>query len=67
MDRDEDGALGPVEGALSIYMKEMHELQAPQMPEVVSMRTLLFLIHLIRDSSGVGRNSTRHSRELPTF
>ena len=32
---DEDGALAPVEGALSQYLKDMHELQNERMPEVV--------------------------------
>jgi L-asparaginase len=49
MDQDEDGALAPVEGALSKYMKEMHELQAPPMPEVVLHEYSPFL-----DSSDLG-------------
>ena len=49
MDQDQDGALAPVEGALSKYMKEMHELQSPQMPEVVLHEYSPFL-----DSSDLG-------------
>lgn len=34
-DPSKGGALAPVEGALSKYMREMNELQAENMPDVV--------------------------------
>jgi L-asparaginase len=45
---DKGGALAPVEGALSKYMKEMNELNADHMPEVILHEYKPFY-----DSSGI--------------
>jgi L-asparaginase len=48
-DPDQGGALAPVDGALSSYLRDMKELDADHMPEIV-----LHEYHPFYDSSDLG-------------
>ncbi len=50
-DPSQNGALAPIEGALTTYMKEMNELSNENMPEVIVHEYTPFF-----DSSDMGPN-----------
>ena len=50
-DLSQNGALAPIEGALTTYMKEMNELSNENMPEVIVHEYSPFF-----DSSDMGPN-----------